>query len=132
MSGCSLAFDSSLRDQLDRGALSRALTPRGSFTDPYLRAAMRRLGELSPGDGSVELDGGERFNPAVPIELELLLSRAGEARGYLALLRQLVVELESEAYREETFRGLVAPELDPMSFGAILQRADDGQKDCQA
>ena len=36
--------------------LSRALTPRGAFTDPYLRAAMRRLGEVSPG-GVITLGG---------------------------------------------------------------------------
>ncbi|MBW2272778.1 MAG: hypothetical protein JRG96_05875 [Deltaproteobacteria bacterium] len=132
VTGCALVFDSSLRKQLDRGALSRALTPGGSFTDPYLRAAMRRLGELVPGDGAVELDGGERFRPAVPIELELLLSRAGEARGYLVLLWQLVVQLESEAYRQETFRSLVAPELDPKSFGVIFGKAEAGEKSCQA
>jgi hypothetical protein len=132
VSGCALVFDSLLREQLDRGALSRALTPRGSFTDPYLRAAMRRLGELKPGDGFVELDGGERFRPAVPIELELVLSRAGEVRGYLALLRQLVAQLESEAYRQETFRSLVAPELDPQSFGVILEKADQAERTCQA
>jgi hypothetical protein len=132
VTGCALSFDSSLRKELERGALSRALTPQGSFTDPYLRAAMRRLGELTPGDGSIELDGGERFQSSVPIELELVLSRAGEARGFLVLLWQLVGQLESEGYREETFRSLIAPELDPQSFRVILEKAEAGEKECRA
>jgi hypothetical protein len=49
VSGCAAIFDAKLRGALDPAALSRALAPRGAFTDPYLRAAMKRLGEVSPG-----------------------------------------------------------------------------------
>jgi len=61
-----------------------------------------------------------------------VLSRAGEARGYLVLLWQLVGRIEGESYREETFRSLIAPELDPQSFRAILEKAQAGEKECQA
>ena len=48
VSGCALRFDEELHSQLDPSALARALTPQGSFQDPYLRAALKRLGEVSP------------------------------------------------------------------------------------
>jgi len=130
VSGCSAVFDRELRSRLDAGALSRALTPKGDFTDPYLRAAMRRLGEISPDDGVVAFSGGVVFRPTIPIELEVALSQAAEAKGFLALLWQFVKELEAPPHRREAFRSLVAPEMSPMRFGVILDKAEASERSC--
>jgi hypothetical protein len=130
VTGCNRAFDQALRSRLDSGALSRALTPKGDFTDPYLRAAMRRLGEISPEDGVVAFSGGVVYRPAVPIELDVALSQAAEAEGFLGLLRQFVRELEASPHRRETFRSLVAPEMDPLSFDVIMNQAEDIERSC--
>lgn len=127
---CGLVFDDALRGQLESGALSRALTPRGDFTDRYLRAAMRRLGEVSPNDGIVEFAADTVYRPTVPIELEAALSQAGEAKGYLVLLRQFVRELEDPVQRRETLRSLVAPEMDPQTFGVVIDNAEARERDC--
>jgi len=132
VTGCNLAFDRTLHSLLDSGALSRALTPKGAFTDPYLRAAMRRLGELSPNGGVVEFSGGIVYRPTVPIELEVSLSQAAEARGFLALLWQFVNELEAPPHRRATFRSLAAPEMDPLSFGVIMDKAEESERSCVA
>ncbi len=129
---CRLGFEFALREDLDAGSLSRALSPKGDFTDRYLRAAMRRLGEVAPNDGVVEFGAGTVFRPSVPIELEAALSQAGDARGFIALLRQFVFELEEEPHREETFRSLVAPEMDPMSFAVVMQKAAARERECLA
>jgi hypothetical protein len=129
--GCALEFDSGLRALLDRGALARALTPHGSFTDPYLRAAMRRLGEVSP-RGVVSIDGGAVFDPSVPIELEAALSQAADAVGYLALLRGFVAEFEAEPYRSETLRSLVSPELEFERFENFVDVAVGQERACRA
>ena len=132
VSNCNLTFDRRLHSLLEIGALTRALAPRGAFTDPYVRAAMRRLGEVSPHDGAVHFAAGAAYRPEVPIELEAALSQAAEASGFLALLRQFVVELETSQHRRETFRSLVAPELDPMSFDVIMDKAEASERDCAA
>ena len=93
---------------------------------------MRRLGEVSPHDGAVHFAAGTAYRPEVPIELEAALSQAAEASGFLALLRQFVVELETSQHRRETFRSLVAPELDPMSFDVIMDKAEASERDCAA
>jgi hypothetical protein len=132
VSRCNLTFDRTLHSLLEVGALARALTPRGAFTDPYVRAAMRRLGEVSPDEGLVKFARGTAYRPSVPIELEVALSQAAEAIGFLALLRQFVIELEGEHHRRETFRSLVAPELDPMSFDVIMDKAESSERECAA
>ena len=120
---CALAFDSALREELDPGTLARALRPSGDFTDRYLRAAMRRLGSLSP-DGSIELVDGTRLRSGSTIELELAMSNAAGARGFLALLRSFVAGLESDGDdRVESLRSLLAPELRSNQFGEILSEA---------
>ncbi len=129
--GCRLAFEKSLRKQLDPGALSRALAPSGSFVDPYLRASMRRLGELSQGNVVVFTDGTE-YDPSVLIELEAALFESGKARGYLALLRRFVDGMEAGPFRDETLRSLIAPELDPDGFAAVLEAAHASEKACRA
>ena len=128
VSGCRLSFDDTLRARLDRSDLARALAVTG-FTQPYLRAAMRRLGELSP-EGAVVLTDGASYRTAIPLELEAAQSQAAEVRGYLAMLDSFVSELEPPEYRRETLRGLIAPQLTPSAFDAVLAEADVAQQRC--
>ncbi len=127
--GCATAFDSSLRRALDPAALSRALAPKGAFTDPYLRAAMKRLGEVAPGRRIAMIDGSA-FNPANPIELAAAMSQAAEARGYLALLRTFVNGFEAGEHRRETLHSLLAPEIGSAGFGEILEEAEAAERSC--
>lgn len=131
VTGCALAFDGAMRGQLDPGSLNRALAPQGDFTDRYVRAAMRRLGEVTPG-GVVEFTDGSRYRPKVPIELEVALNQAADARGFLALLRTFVGDLEKPEYRAETYRSLIAPELDSSSFAVALDKAERARASCLA
>ncbi len=131
VAGCAAVWDAALRAELDPAALARALSAQGAFTDPYLRAAMRRLGEISP-DGSVQLADGTRFRVAAPIELMAAANQAHEVDGYLALLRRFVEELEPPAYRRETLRGLVAPEVGRARFDAMLDAADAREQACHS
>lgn len=131
LNGCAQAFDEVLRQRLEPAALARALVPKGAFTDPFLRAAMKRLGEVSP-EGVVSLVDGSRFRVAAPIELAAAVTRASEAIGYLALLRQMVAELEPTDYRRATLRGLIAPELGSSLFDAILDAAEASERGCLA
>lgn len=129
--GCAAVYDEALRAGLDAEALSRALSPAGKFTDPYLRAAMKRLGEVSP-RGVIALVDDTRFRPHAPIELSAAMSQAAEARGYLALLRSLVRGLEGRKDRRETLRGLIAPELSPSAFDAILDPVEARERTCRS
>ncbi len=131
VTGCALDYDRSVRNQLDPGALARALAPQGAFTDRYVRAAMRRLGDLAPG-GVVEFTDGSKYSPIVPIELEVSLNQASQARGFLALLRTFVYELEQGAYKVETYRSLIAPELDMTTFAGIVEKAEAAASACGA
>lgn len=131
VTGCALPYENALRENLDPAGLARALTPNGAFTDPYLRAAMKRLGELSPG-GTVVLADGTTYRPKFPIELSAALSQAADVRGYLALLRRFVVELEAAPYRRETLRGLVAPEVVPSDFDAVIEASEAAERACLA
>lgn len=127
---CALEFDQILRESLDPGSLARALRPGGHFTDRYVRAAMRRLGELSP-NGSVEFVDGSRFKPSSSIELEMALGNAAGARGFLALLRSFVANLEStEENQREALRSLLAPELGSEEFAKSVSRARSQENVC--
>jgi hypothetical protein len=128
---CALRFDESVRDQLDPADLARALTPSGAYTDKFLRAAMRRLGEVSPG-GAIRMRDGSRFDVSLPIELMAASSQPGEAVGYIALLRQFVAELEPPPYRRGVLRGLIAPELSQERFDVILDSAERTEASCGA
>jgi hypothetical protein len=128
VSGCARLFDEALRERLDAEALARALAPRGTFTDPYLRAAMKRLAELSPG-GRVQMLDGSTFTSS-PIELSAAMSQAAQARGYLALLRAFVRELEVQDGRQDTLRGLIAPEVSPADFAQALEAAERREAGC--
>ncbi len=130
VSECALEFDNALRKKLDPGHLARALRPSGDFTDRYLRAAMRRMGALSP-DGSIEFVDGTRLRPGSTIELELAMSKAAGARGFLAFLRSFVAGLESDGDdRVESLRSLLAPELRSNQFGEILSEARVAEAAC--
>jgi hypothetical protein len=126
--GCARVFDDALREALDAEALARALSPRGTFTDPYLRAAMKRLAELSPG-ARVQMLDGSAFTSS-PIELSAAMSQAAQARGFLALLRAFVREIEAPAGRHDTLRGLVAPESSPEAFSEALLSAERRETSC--
>jgi hypothetical protein len=130
VSGCALVFDGALRRESDRRLLDRALAPSGEFTDRYLRAAMRRLGELSV-DGVVDFTDGNQFRPAAPIELEMAIGDAAGAKGYLALLRAFARAVEStpEAGRE-ALRGLIAPEVRRDAFLRALEGATSEERAC--
>ncbi len=131
VSGCALVFDDAMREQLDAAALARALNPSGSFLDRYLRAAMRRLGEVSPG-GVVTLVDGSQYDTSVPIELAAASSEAGNVRGYIALLREFIEQLEARPQWRSTLRGVVAPELSPRAFDAVVDRAEERERECAA
>ncbi len=131
VSGCAARFDESLREQLDHSALARALAPKGAFTDPYLRAAMKRLGEVAP-DDAITLEDGTKFRASIPLELSAAASQAAEAKGYLALLRRFVAVLERPAERRETLRGLIAPEVGSARFGEIVDQAERRERECLA
>lgn len=128
VTGCARAFDDALRERLDAVALARALAPRGTFTDPYLRAAMKRLAEVSPG-GRVQMLDGSTFTSS-PIELSAAMSQAAQARGYLALLRAFVREIEVQNGRRDTLRGLIAPEVSPSAFAEALETAERREASC--
>lgn len=129
VSGCATAFDDTLRRKLDRAQLARALAPRGEFTDPYVRAALRRLGEVS--GGTIRMEDGTSYRAGVPIELTAAGSQAASAKGFLALLRAWVRVLEPPAYRQEALRSLVAPELDPGAFEQALGAAEAAERSCR-
>lgn len=129
--GCEAAFDAALRERLDPERLARALSPRGGFVDPFLRAALKRLGEVSPG-GAIEMVDGTRYRVSVPLELMAAASDPVHAKGYLALLRRFVDELEPRDHRREALRGLVAPELPAAAFGALLDEASAQRARCRA
>lgn len=131
VTGCNAVFDEALRESLEDAALARALAPDGRFTDPYLRAAMKRLGEVSP-EGDIRLVDGSRFRPESGIELTAAMTQAAQARGYLALLRAFVAGLEEEPYRRATLRGLIAPELGADAFARKLERAEARERRCRA
>ena len=131
ITACALGFDGVMREQLDPGALNRALAPQGAFTDRYVRAAMRRLGEVTPG-GVVRFADGSKYSPAVAIELEVSLNQAAGAQGFLALLRTFVYHLENQEYQAETYRSLIAPELDSSTFDVVLDKANAAQASCLA
>jgi hypothetical protein len=129
VSGCAAVFDDTLRRKLDRAQLSRALAPRGEFTDPYVRAALRRLGEVS--GGAIRMEDGTSYRAGVPIELTAASSQGASAKGFLALLRAWARVLEPAAYREEALRSLVAPELDPSAFERALGAAEAAERSCR-
>ncbi len=128
VTGCAASFDSALRSTLDAAQLARALTP-GDYREPFLRASMKRLGEVSP-NGVIEMTDGTRYDPKVPIELAAASSQPHQALGYLALLRRVTDELEAPGQRDAGLRSLVAPELSADAFESALARARGEEGAC--
>lgn len=129
VSGCAAQFDDTLRSELPSAGLSRALAPRGEFTDPFLRAAMKRLGEVSTG-GVIRLQDGTQYEPSASIQLSAAINQASEAKGFLALLRRMVELLEPAPYRQSVLRSVIAPELSPSAFAKIIARAERAERRC--
>ncbi|MEN8185486.1 MAG: hypothetical protein ABFS46_23470, partial [Myxococcota bacterium] len=127
VNGCARRFDETLRGELDGESLARALSPRGAFTDPYLRAAMKRLGEVS--GGKVVLLDGSELRTSVPLELAAATSQAAQVKGYLAVLRSFAQELEP-GQPDPVLRSLVAPEIDPARFEEVLAEARASERRC--
>lgn len=126
---CAFVFEDGLREGLTPDALNRALSPRGEFTDPYLQAAMKRLGEVSPAK-AIGMQDGSRLNPNNLLELTLAMSQPAQAKGYLALLRSFVRHLEGQSEWRSTLRGLLAPEVGATAFNEILDRAMARERSC--
>ena len=131
VSGCALRFDAALREGLEPTDLARALTPSADFVDPVLRAALRRLAELSA-DGELRLSDGTRLHPDVPLEFEAALGQAHEVEGFLALLRALAAQMAPAEEQTQVLRGLVAPELDQGSFEERTANAERSEQECKA
>jgi hypothetical protein len=92
---------------------------------------MRRLGEISA-DGVVDFVDGGHYRTGAPIELEMALSQAAVAKGYLALLRRFVAQVEPSEHQREALRSLVAPELSPRLFEPLVEAAEATERRCQA
>jgi hypothetical protein len=90
---------------------------------------MKRLAEVSPG-GRIEMTDGSSYTGA-PLELAAAMSQAAQAKGYLALLRAFVRELEPPPNRVATLRGLVAPELGSAAFAEALAAAERREAGCR-
>jgi hypothetical protein len=131
VSGCALEFDRSLRSLLEPEALSRALATSSSFLDPYLEAALERLGQLSPG-GVISLTDGSRYRPSRPLELSAVSVESAQALGYLVLLREFVAELEPSMNQRNTFRSIIAPGTTNTDFNTIIDTAEDFERHCNA
>ena len=129
VTGCALEFEAQLRSELDPEALERALAPDGSYRDRFLRAALRRLGELSP-DGVIRLQDGSRLRGWMPLELTAATLQVGRAVGYLALLRSIVAGLEPDRLRRPVLRRLIAPEVATTRFGETLDAAEQRERAC--
>jgi hypothetical protein len=90
---------------------------------------MKRLAEVSP-DRRIAMTDGSSFT-ASPIELAAAQSQAAQAKGYLALLRAFVRELEGPDARVDTLRGLVAPESAAADFSVLYQEAEQQERRCR-
>jgi hypothetical protein len=130
VTGCAERFDDALRGALDAETLSRALAPSGSFTDPFLRAAMKRLGEVSPGS-VVTLVDGTKLDTRSQLELTAAMGQAAQAKGFLALLRRFVRELEPAEGADEGLRSLISPEASPAEFAKTLSQAEALESACR-
>jgi len=128
--GCALEFDTVLRGELGVAALDRALVSGASHPARFLRAGMRRLGELSP-DGAIHMLDGSRYRASHPIELAAAVGQPGSAIGFLSLLRAFTDGMEPEPLRRVTLHSLLAPELEHSRFDAALDAAERREHLCE-
>jgi hypothetical protein len=131
VTGCAGAFDRVLQEELDPEMLARALTPKDRFMDRYLRATIKRLGEVSPGQ-QVLLADGTRFDVSVPIELSAASSQASQVVGYMAMLRSFIFYLEPPDFQRPTLKGFIAPEVSSMRFDTVMDLAESSEHQCTA
>ncbi|MCP5070514.1 MAG: hypothetical protein GY946_28445 [bacterium] len=131
VNGCAARFDETLRLALEPSSLSRALSERGAFTDRYVRAAMKRLGAVSP-EGRIRMTDGSTLLGSSPLELAAAMSQPGEAKGFLALIRAFVGRIEVPEHRRSTLRGLLAPELSLDQFSKAYDQAESAERACRA
>lgn len=127
--GCAEVFDRVIHEELDPEKLARALTPKDRFMDRYLRATIKRLGEVSPGQ-QVRLFDGSRFDVRVPIELSAAANQASRVVSYMAMLRSFIFNLEAPDFRRPTLKGLIAPEVSALRFDAVMDRAETSERAC--
>lgn len=129
VSGCALEFDTVLRGELGVAALDRALVSGASHPARFLKAGMRRLGELSPG-GAIHMLDGSRYRASHPIELAAAVGQPGSAIGFLSLLRTFTDGMEPEPLRRVTLHSLLAPELEHSRFDTALGIAERRERIC--
>jgi hypothetical protein len=131
VTGCAEAFDRVIQEKLDPADLARALAPKDRFMDRYVRATIKRLGEISPNQ-QVRLIDGTRFDVSVPIELSAAASQASRVVGYMAMLRSFIFDLEEPGMQRPTLKGLIAPEVSSVRFDAVMDLAEESEQQCTA
>ncbi len=122
---CALAFENTIRSEMEADVISRGIRASGSVADVYRREAMLRLGRLD--QGQVRTLDGEVLRTGSPIELELALQSGATVPGYIALLGEFA---RTQAEPALTMRSLIAPEMDPQEFEAIYRKATDARRSC--
>ncbi len=127
---CQGAWEQALRVELSDRELSGLL---GRDDHPYratLRAALRRLAELSP-DRTLHTTGGTALVSGSPLEFELAWSRSAEIDGYLRWLHDVAQRIEPEDEGTRAFRSMVAPGWEVGRFDRLLASARTGLEQCQ-
>jgi hypothetical protein len=125
---CAKSFEREFRSALGSESLAAALSSDDPFAGRYVRAALRRLAELSGGE--LLLADQSRFRADAALEFEAAAARAAEVEGLIAVLRAFVAELEPEAHRAEALRGLIDPSRSRAEFGAALAVAERAEAEC--
>jgi hypothetical protein len=130
ISGCARQFERELRSALGAESLASSLSGDAPFSGRYVRAALRRLAELSKGE--LVLADGSRFRADSALEFEAAAARASEVSGLIALLRAFVSELEPAAQRSAGLRSLIDPARSRSAFAAAVASAERAQARCAA
>ena len=131
LGACEGPYDRALRDALTDRELAGRL---GRDDHPYratLRAALRRLAEVSP-DAVLHTVHGEQIAPASPLEFELAWSRSAEIEGYLGWLGVLAERLDPDDRGALALRSLIAPDWSAARFHALLASAQSARESCRA
>ena len=58
-------------------------------------------------------------------------TQPGQAVGYIAVLREFVAELEAPTQHRSGLRSLIAPDLSPADFDAVVDAAQRSEAGCQ-
>jgi hypothetical protein len=124
-SPCHGRFEAVLREGLDAEVIARATRPSGSIADLYRREAMMLIGRTD--HGTVRTASGETLRTGSPIELEMALQGAGGVEGYIALLGAYA---RTQPEPTIVMRSLLAPDLEPVAFDQVYQRAEAAYSSC--